>query len=105
MRRILFIILFLAISCQLSAVSNYVNRQQISSNSISSTLNFQFSPFNFQHLYINKLFRYNQWAFYEHEGKVKEMMITGYDRFGRLILKEKNDREVVCDLKEILFKI
>ena len=55
--------------------------------------------------YINHLYRYNQWAFYEHEGEVKEMMITGYDRFGRLILKEKNDREVVCDLKEILFKI
>jgi len=42
---------------------------------------------------------------YEHEGKLKEMMIIGYDRFGRLILKEKNDREVVCDLKEIVFKI
>ncbi len=81
------------------------NRQQTSSNSINSTFNFQFSPFNFQHLYTDKLYRYNQWAFYEHEGEVKEMMITGYDRFGRLILKEKNDREVVCDLKEILFKI
>lgn len=91
--------------CNKLSQQTTVNRQQISSNSISSTLNFQFSPFNFQHLYINKLFRYNQWAFYEHEGKVKEMMITGYDRFGRLILKEKNDREVVCDLKEIVFKI
>ena len=32
-------------------------------------------------------------------------MIVGYDQFGRLILKEKNDREVVCDLKEISFII
>ena len=79
------------------------NRQQTSSNSISSVFNFQFSPFNFHHLYTDKLYRYNQWAFYEHEGDVKEMMITGYDRFGRLILKEKNDREVVCDLKEVKF--
>ena len=77
---------------------NLVNRQQTSSNSINST-------FNFQHLYTDKLYRYNQWAFYEHEGEVKEMMITGYDRFGRLILKEKNDCEVVCDLKESVFKI
>ena len=53
--------------------------------------------------YIKHLYRYNQWALYEHEGQVKEMMITGYDRFGRLILKEKNDHEVVCDLKEIAF--
>ncbi len=55
--------------------------------------------------YINHLYRHKQWSFYEHEGCVKEMMIVGYDKFGRLILKEKNDREVVCDLKEILFII
>ena len=55
------------------------------------------------HSYIKYLYRYRQWSFYEHEGSVKEMMIIGYDQFGRLILKEKNDREVVCDLKEIIF--
>ena len=65
-----------------------------------STVNSQQSTVN---SYTDKLYRYKQWAFYEHEGQVKEMMITGYDRFGRLILKEKNDREVVCDLKEIAF--
>ena len=97
--------ILLAISCQLSAVSNYVNRQQTTDNRPCITFNFQFSTFNSQHLYTDKLYRYNQWAFYEHESEVKEMMITGYDRFGRLILKEKNDREVVCDLKEIVFKI
>ena len=91
--------------CNKLSQQTKVNRQQTASNSINSTFNFQFSPFNFQHLYTDKLYRYNQWAFYEHEGEVKEMMITGYDRFGRLILKEKNDREVVCDLKEIVFKI
>ena len=53
--------------------------------------------------YIKYLYRYKQWASYEHEGAAKEMMIIGYDQFGRLILKEKNDREVVCDLKEISF--
>lgn len=55
------------------------------------------------HNYTNKLYRYKQWSFYQHEGSVKEMMIVGYDQFGRLLLKEKNDREVVCDLKEISF--
>ena len=67
-----------------------------------STVNSQQSTVN---SYTDKLYRYKQWAFYEHEGQVKEMMITGYDQFGRLILKEKNDREVVCDLKEISFKV
>ena len=80
-----------AISCQLSAVIG----QQSTVNSQQSTVN----------SYTNKLYRYKQWAFYEHEGQVKEMMIIGYDQFGRLILKEKNDREVVCDLKEISFKV
>ena len=67
-----------------------------------STVNSQQSTVN---SYTDKLYRYKQWAFYEHEGQVKEMMIIGYDQFGRLILKEKNDREVVCDLKEIIFVI
>ena len=53
--------------------------------------------------YTDKLYRYKQWASYEHKGSAKEMIIIGYDQFGRLILKEKNDREVVCDLKEISF--
>mgnify|MGYP003397328668 CR=1 FL=1 len=92
-----------AISCQLSAishqpsaVSNYVNRQQTTDNRPCITFNSQYTSY---------LYRYKQWAFYEHEGDVKEMMIIGYDQFGRLILKEKNDREVVCDLKEISFKV
>ena len=67
-----------------------------------STVNSQQSTVN---SYTDKLYRYKQWASYEHEGQVKEMMIIGYDQFGRLILKEKNDREVVCDLKEIIFVI
>ena len=62
-------------------------------------------PSSIVNFYMSYLYRYRQWAFYEHEGVVKEMMIIGYDRFGRLILKEKNDREVVCDIKEISFKI
>ena len=69
------------------------NNQQPTANSQQPTAN----------SYTDKLYRYNQWASYEHEGAAKEMMIIGYDQFGRLILKEKNDRKVVCDLKEISF--
>ena len=76
------------------------NSQQPTVNSQQPTTNSQQPTAN---SYTNKLYRYNQWASYEHEGAVKEMMIIGYDQFGRLILKEKNDREVVCDLKEISF--
>ena len=92
-----------AISCQLSAIScqSSAVSQQTTVNGQQQIFNFQLSTFN----YTNKLYRYKRWAFYEHEGQVKEMMITGYDQFGRLVLKEKNDREVVCDLKEISFKV
>jgi BirA family biotin operon repressor/biotin-[acetyl-CoA-carboxylase] ligase len=92
-----------AISYQLSVNSqqSIVNSQWSMVNGQQQIFNFQFSTFN----YTNKLYRYKQWASYEHEGSVKEMMIIGYDQFGRLILKEKNDREVVCDLKEISFKV
>ena len=40
--------------------------------------------------YIKYLYRYRQWALYQHEGSVKEMMIVGYDQFGRLILDRKS---------------
>ena len=92
-----------AISYQLSAISNDVNettRQR--DNEIFDKV--QSSEFRVQS-YTKCMYRYKQWAFYEHEGVIKEMMIVGYDRFGRLVLKEKNDREVVCDLKEIVFRV
>ena len=84
------------------SLSHRVTESQCQSQCQSSTANSQQPTAN---SYINHLYRYKQWAFYEHEGSIKEMMIIGYDRFGRLVLKEKNDREVVCDLKEIIFKI
>ena len=74
--------------------------QQPTANSQQPTTNSQQPIAN---SYIKYLYRYRQWAFYEHEGIRKELMIVGYDKFGRLVLKEKNDREVVCDLKEIVF--
>ena len=84
-----------------------VNSQQPTANSQQPTANSQQPTANSQqptaNSYTDKLYRHKQWASYEHEGAVKEMMIIGYDQFGRLILKEKNDREVVCDLKEIAF--
>ena len=89
------------------ALLSTANNQQPTTNSQQPTTNNQQPTANSQqptaNSYTNKLYRYNQWASYEHEGAVKEMMIIGYDQFGRLILKEKNDREVVCDLKEISF--
>lgn len=80
-----------AIVCQLSDYS----RLCVNSNDTFSTLIIK--------TYTSRLYRYHQLALFEHEGSIKEMMIIGFDKYGRLILKEKNDREVVCNLKEIIF--
>jgi len=53
--------------------------------------------------YKKHLFRLGEWAEYEYEGKVKTMIINGYDKYGRLCLSDKNGHETVCDIKEIKF--
>ena len=94
--------ILLAISCRLSDLREEVkkSRSQQDDESFGKVHCLSFVGQN----YIDHLYRYKRWALYEHEGNVKEMMIVGFDKFGRLILKEQNDHEVVCDLKEIIFK-
>ena len=94
--------ILLAISCRLSDLREEVkkSRSQQDDESFGKVHCISFIEQN----YIDHLYRYKRWALYEHEGNVKEMMIVGFDKFGRLILKEQNDHEVVCDLKEIIFK-
>jgi len=53
--------------------------------------------------YRKQLFRFGEWAEYEHEGETKTMIINGYDKYGRLCLSDKNGHEIVCDIKEIKF--
>ena len=50
--------ILLAISCQLSAVSNYVNRQRATDNGSCINFNFQFSVFNSR--YTSYLYRYKR---------------------------------------------
>ena len=94
--------LLLAISCRLSVLKEEVNMmtRRHDDQSFDRVHCISFIEQN----YIDHLYRYKRWALYEHEGDVKKMMIVGFDKYGRLILKEQNDHEVVCDLKEIIFK-
>lgn len=55
--------------------------------------------------YINKLYRYGEWAYYEFEGEVKLMIMRGFDKFGRLMLSDAEGRSLVCDVKEVKFVI
>lgn len=94
--------LLLAISCRLSVLKEEVNMmtRRHDDQSFDKVHCISFIEQN----YKDHLYRYKRWALYEHEGDVKKMMIVGFDKYGRLILKEQNDHEVVCDLKEIIFK-
>lgn len=58
-----------------------------------------------KNLYIKHHYRYKQWALYEYDNQLKEMMIVDFDIYGRLVLRDRNDLEYVCDLKEIKYKL
>ena len=53
--------------------------------------------------YLNRLYRYRQWARYEVIGETVRMCITGIDSFGRLVTVDEHAQEGVYDIKEIRF--
>lgn len=53
--------------------------------------------------YISKLYRYQKWADYVYQNQVKTLIITGFDKYGRLLLHDKEGAEIVCDVKELQF--
>ncbi len=54
-------------------------------------------------IYVSKLYRYQKWAEYVYQNKVKSLIITGFDKYGRLLLQDKEGAEIVCDVKELQF--
>ncbi|MBP5643616.1 MAG: biotin--[acetyl-CoA-carboxylase] ligase [Bacteroidales bacterium] len=53
--------------------------------------------------YISKSYRYQKWADYFYLNEVKLLIITGFDKYGRLLLHDKEGAEIVCDVKELQF--
>ena len=53
--------------------------------------------------YISKLYRYQKWAEFVYQNQVKTLIITGFDKYGRLLLHDKEGAEIVCDVKELQF--
>ena len=53
--------------------------------------------------YLNRLYRYRQWADYEVNGTPVRLLITGIDSFGRLLAMDEHMRECNFDIKEIRF--
>jgi len=55
--------------------------------------------------YLNRLFRYQAWAFYAKQGEIFEARITGVGQFGQLILEQKDGTKTEHQFKEVEFII
>lgn len=53
--------------------------------------------------YISKSYRFGMWADYFYQNRVKTMIINGFDKYGRLLLNDKEGAGIVCDVKELRF--
>lgn len=53
--------------------------------------------------YIDKSYRFGIWADYFYQNQIKQMIINGFDKYGRLLLRDKEGAEIVCDVKELQF--
>ena len=53
--------------------------------------------------YVSRLYRFGIWSDYFYRNQVKSMIIRGFDKYGRLLLHDKEGAEIVCDVKELQF--
>ena len=53
--------------------------------------------------YISKSYRFGIWADYLYKNEIKSLKINGFDKYGRLLLSDKEGAEIVCDVKELQF--
>lgn len=56
-------------------------------------------------VYVNYLYRWNEWALYIRNGLTFKARITGIDMYGRLILETSSGESLICSFKEISFVI
>lgn len=55
--------------------------------------------------YLNRFYRFNQWANYTINGEKLRAKITGIGAYGMLQLKGDDGREFSCGLKEVVFEV
>ncbi len=58
---------------------------------------------NINQKYILKSYRFGKWTDYVYQNQVKTLKINGFDKYGRLLLSDKEGAEIVCDVKELQF--
>lgn len=71
-------------------------------NSVES-LRFEGNRIVIERKYILKSYRFAKWADYFYQNEIKSLKISGFDKYGRLLLQDKEGAEIVCDVKELQF--
>lgn len=79
--------------------------EQIASQVIKKVELLKSDPTAIEQAYLKRLFRYQTWADYEVDGKIRRLFMTGIDLFGRLMLVDETDNPYCFDIKEIKFII
>ena len=77
--------------------------EQIATHIITKVKLLNSDPAAIEQAYLKRLFRYQTWADYEVDGKVRRLFITGLDPFGRLLMKDESGNSYCFDIKEIKF--
>ena len=75
-------------------------------NNIKSSvesLRFSENQIEINRKYISKAYRFGVWSEYFYQNQVKSMIINGFDKYGRLLLRDKEGANIVCDVKELQF--
>ena len=75
-------------------------------NNIKSSvesLRFPVNQIEIHEKYISKSYRFGVWSEYFYQNQVKSMIINGFDKYGRLLLRDKEGAGIVCDVKELQF--
>ena len=67
------------------------------------SLRFESNQKEINEKYISKSYRLGIWSDYFHQNHVKQLKITGFDKYGRLLLQDKEGAVIVCDVKELQF--
>ena len=67
------------------------------------SLRFSSNQIEINEKYISKSYRFGIWADYFYQNQVKSLVIIGFDKYGRLLLNDKEGAEIVCDVKELQF--
>lgn len=84
-------------------IENLLNILVDSIKSGVESLRFEENQIEINKKYISKSYRYNQWADYFYHNQVKALKINGFDKYGRLLLCDKEGADIVCDVKELQF--